>query len=154
MAVPETQMSKFRAAVNGRLSDDEIAGVVALVDEIAKMDGKGLPSAALIRFTKTSFLTPARIRVTVNVLMSMKLYVGNLSFQTSGHELEELFATFGQVDSATVVEDRETGRSRGFGFVEMASKDDGKKAIEDLDGKPFGGRAPVQAGRLSGRQRL
>src|SRR5436305_6879083 len=72
--------------------------------------------------------------------MSMKLYVGNLSFQTSSHELEELFATFGQVESATVVEDRETGRSRGFGFVEMATKEDAEKAITELNGKPFEGR--------------
>ena len=70
----------------------------------------------------------------------MKLYVGNLSFQTSSYELEELFAGFGQVESATVVEDRETGRSRGFGFVEMASAEDAEKAIAELNGKPFGGR--------------
>ena len=70
----------------------------------------------------------------------MKLYVGNLSFQTSSSELEELFATVGTVESASVVEDRETGRSRGFGFVEMASKEDGEKAISELNGSQFGGR--------------
>jgi RNA recognition motif-containing protein len=70
----------------------------------------------------------------------MKLYVGNLSFQTSNTELEDLFATIGTVESATVVDDRETGRSRGFGFVEMASQEDGEKAIAELDGKDFGGR--------------
>ena len=70
----------------------------------------------------------------------MKLYVGNLSFQTSSHELEELFAAFGAVESATVVEDRETGRSRGFGFVEMSSQEDGQKAIAELDGKNVAGR--------------
>jgi RNA recognition motif-containing protein len=70
----------------------------------------------------------------------MKLYVGNLSFQTSSSELEELFASIGTVESATVVEDRETGRSRGFGFVEMASKEDGEKAISELNGTQFGGR--------------
>lgn len=72
--------------------------------------------------------------------MSMKLYVGNLSFNTSNSELEELFAQIGAVETATVVEDRETGRSRGFGFVEMASKEDGEKAIAELDGQEFGGR--------------
>ena len=72
--------------------------------------------------------------------MSMKLYVGNLSFQTSSQELEELFATLGTVESATVVEDRETGRSRGFGFVEMASQEDGEKAIAELNGTEVGGR--------------
>jgi RNA recognition motif-containing protein len=70
----------------------------------------------------------------------MKLYVGNLSFQTSSSELEELFASIGTVESASVVEDRETGRSRGFGFVEMASKEDGEKAISELNGTQFGGR--------------
>jgi RNA recognition motif-containing protein len=72
--------------------------------------------------------------------MSMKLYVGNLAFSTSNSELEELFGQVGTVESASVVEDRETGRSRGFGFVEMSSKEDGEKAIEELNGKEFGGR--------------
>lgn len=72
--------------------------------------------------------------------MSMKLYVGNLSFQTGNHELEELFATIGTVESATVVEDRETGRSRGFGFVEMANQEDGEKAIAEFNGTEFAGR--------------
>ena len=70
----------------------------------------------------------------------MKLYVGNLSFDTSNTELEQLFATVGTVESATVVEDRETGRSRGFGFVEMSTKEEGDNAIEQLNGKEFGGR--------------
>ena len=72
--------------------------------------------------------------------MSMKLYVGNLSFQSSGPDLEELFAAIGAVESATVVEDRETGRSRGFGFVEMANQEDGEKAIAELNGTEFAGR--------------
>ena len=72
--------------------------------------------------------------------MSMKLYVGNLSFQTSSFDLEELFATVGAVESATVVEDRETGRSRGFGFVEMASQEEGEKAIAEFNGKEVSGR--------------
>ena len=70
----------------------------------------------------------------------MKLYIGNLSFRMSSSELEELFASIGTVESATVVEDRETGRSRGFGFVEMASKEDAEKAIEELNGKEVDGR--------------
>ena len=72
--------------------------------------------------------------------MSMKLYVGNLSFQTSSPDLEDLFAGIGTVESATVVEDRETGRSRGFGFVEMANQEDGEKAIAELNGTEFAGR--------------
>ena len=70
----------------------------------------------------------------------MKLYVGNLSFQTSSSDLEELFAGVGTVESASVVEDRETGRSRGFGFVEMASQAEGEKAIAELDGSEHQGR--------------
>lgn len=72
--------------------------------------------------------------------MAFKLYVGNLSFQTSSSDLESLFAGAGTVESATVVEDRETGRSRGFGFVEMASQEEGEKAIAEFNGKDFGGR--------------
>ena len=70
----------------------------------------------------------------------MKLYVGNLSFQTSSHELEELFGSVGTVESASVVEDRETGRSRGFGFVEMSSQAEGQAAIAEFDGKEVSGR--------------
>jgi cold-inducible RNA-binding protein len=72
--------------------------------------------------------------------MSMKLYVGNLSFQTSSEDLQQLFAQAGTVESATVVEDRDTGRSRGFGFVEMASNEEGQKAIEQFNGTDFNGR--------------
>jgi RNA recognition motif-containing protein len=70
----------------------------------------------------------------------MKLYVGNLSFQTSSDDLQQLFAQAGTVESASVVEDRETGRSRGFGFVEMSSPEEGAKAIEQFNGKEFNGR--------------
>lgn len=70
----------------------------------------------------------------------MKLYVGNLPFDTSNGDLEELFAGVGTVESATVVEDRDTGRSRGFGFVEMSSKEEGEAAIEQLNGQELNGR--------------
>ena len=72
--------------------------------------------------------------------MAMKLYVGNLSFQTSSEELQQLFAQAGTVESATVVEDRDTGRSRGFGFDEMASKEEGEKAIQQFNGTDLNGR--------------
>jgi RNA recognition motif-containing protein len=72
--------------------------------------------------------------------MSMKLYVGNLAFQTSSEELQQLFAQAGTVESASVIEDRDTGRSRGFGFVEMASKEEGDAAIAQFNGKEFNGR--------------
>ena len=73
--------------------------------------------------------------------MSMKLYVGNLAFSTSSQDLQELFAQAGTVESASVVEDRDTGRSRGFGFVEMSSKEEATAAIDQFNGKELGGRA-------------
>jgi RNA recognition motif-containing protein len=72
--------------------------------------------------------------------MSVKLYVGNLSFQTSSDDLQQLFSQAGTVESASVVEDRETGRSRGFGFVEMASSEEGHAAIQQFNGKEVDGR--------------
>ncbi len=71
----------------------------------------------------------------------MKLYVGNLSYQTTNEELESFFSQAGEVASAMVILDRQTGRSRGFGFVEMASDEDGQNAIEQFHGADFKGRA-------------
>src|SRR5512138_2134910 len=73
--------------------------------------------------------------------MSTKLYVGNLAFQTTSQELQELFGQAGTVQSASVVEDRDTGRSRGFAFVEMSSQEEANSAIEQFNGKEVGGRA-------------
>jgi len=70
----------------------------------------------------------------------MNIYVGNLSFSATAADLEEAFAQYGQVDSAAVISDRETGRSRGFGFVEMGNDDEARRAIEELDGSQLGGR--------------
>lgn len=72
--------------------------------------------------------------------MGKKLYVGNLSYDVSSSQLEELFAEFGTVQSAQVIADRDTGRSKGFGFVEMGSDDEAQAAINGLDGKDNGGR--------------
>lgn len=70
----------------------------------------------------------------------MKLYVGNLSFNTSTQDLEQAFSAAGTVESVNIIEDRDTGRSRGFGFVEMASREDGENAIAQLNGKELDGR--------------
>jgi len=77
---------------------------------------------------------------TRKIIKNMKLYVGNLSFTTTNSDLEELFGQVGTVESANVVEDRETGRSRGFGFVEMSSKEEGESAIDQFNGKEVNGR--------------
>jgi len=72
--------------------------------------------------------------------MSSNLYVGNLSFDTREEDLHELFTGYGEVVSAKVIMDRDTGRPRGFGFVEMAQEEDAQKAVESLDGQEFQGR--------------
>lgn len=71
----------------------------------------------------------------------MKMYVGNLSFSVTNIELEELFSKCGTVKSAQVIMDRESGRSKGFGFVEMSSTSEMEEAIEKFDGTDFEGRA-------------
>ena len=73
--------------------------------------------------------------------MAKRLYVGNLSYQVDSSELEQLFGQYGQVVSAQVINDRDTGRSKGFGFVEMASDDEAQAAIDALNGQQHGGRA-------------
>lgn len=70
----------------------------------------------------------------------MKLYVGNISFDTSEQDLEDEFGEVGTVESAKIITDRDTGRSRGFGFVEMSSQEEGQNAIAQYDGKEFKGR--------------
>ena len=89
--------------------------------------------------------------------MGKKLYVGNLPYSIDDAQLESQFAAFGKVESARVITDRDTGRSKGFGFVEMASDDEANKAIESLNGQGMGGRnltvseARPQAPREGGR---
>jgi RNA recognition motif-containing protein len=73
--------------------------------------------------------------------MAKRLYVGNLSYEVDGSELEQLFGQHGAVTAAQVVSDRETGRSRGFGFVEMANDDEADAAIAALNGADHGGRS-------------
>jgi cold-inducible RNA-binding protein len=68
------------------------------------------------------------------------IFVGNLSFNTNEDELRQIFEGYGQVDRVSIMTDRDTGRSRGFGFVEMSSSEDGEKAIAALNGSQVGGR--------------
>lgn len=72
--------------------------------------------------------------------MSTNIYVGNLSFSTDSDALKTIFAEYGEVTSAQVISDRDTGRSRGFGFVEMASSEDAEKAIAEVNGSNVDGR--------------
>lgn len=72
--------------------------------------------------------------------MATKLYVGNLAYSTTNATLEKLFGEFGEVRSAQVIMDRDTGRSKGFGFVEMANQQGGEAAIAALNGKDYEGR--------------
>ena len=72
--------------------------------------------------------------------MSKKLYVGNLAFQTTSQNLEQLFAQAGTVESASVIEDRDTGQSKGFAFVEMSTEEEAAAAIEQFNGKEVAGR--------------
>jgi len=73
--------------------------------------------------------------------MSIKIYVGNLSFDASESELKGLFEGYGAVDSAKIIVDQFTNRSRGFGFVEMENREEGLKAIQELDSKELNGRS-------------
>jgi RNA recognition motif-containing protein len=98
----------------------------------------------------TSAADPAKAGLTIHVAavtrpkgvrsMGKKLYVGNLSFGVSDKELETLFSQAGKCESATVIMDRNTGQSRGFGFVEMSSNAEAQKAIQQLDGQELQGR--------------
>lgn len=73
--------------------------------------------------------------------MAKKIYVGNLSFQMTDKDLNDLFAEFGTVESAQIITDRDTGRAKGFGFVQMTDEDAAEKAIQRLNGKEVKGRA-------------
>ena len=75
--------------------------------------------------------------------MAMKLYVGGLAYSVADKELEELFATQGKVVSAVVIKDRDSGQSKGFGFVEMEDIKEGQNAIKELNGKEVSGRTII-----------
>lgn len=83
--------------------------------------------------------------------MGKKLYCGNLSFSVRSSDLEQLFSQFGNVVSVQLVEDRETGRSKGFGFVEMSTPQEAMAAANELDGKEFSGR-PLKVNEAKPRE--
>src|SRR5215218_9279398 len=110
--------------------------------------------AALLRASEpgpsTATVSPKPIRFAASfsfpkgeryISMSTKLYVGNLAFQTTSQELQQLFGQAGTVQSASVVEDRDTGRSRGFAFVEMSTEEEANTALAQFNGQEVGGRA-------------
>lgn len=80
---------------------------------------------------------------TKRIKLGMNIYVGNLPYSTTPDDLREVFAAFGEVAAARIVNDRETGRAKGFGFVEMPNDEEAKKAIEALNGNDIGGRKAV-----------
>jgi RNA recognition motif-containing protein len=80
-------------------------------------------------------------RKTARESVLMNIYVGNLSYTLEESELQDAFAEFGEVSSVKILTDRETGRSRGFGFVEMPNQAEGEAAVAQLNGKDVGGRA-------------
>lgn len=73
-------------------------------------------------------------------MSTMNVYVGNLPYSTTESDLENMFSSYGQVDSVKIITDRDTGRSKGFAFVEMSSRDEGEQAVAELNGKEMGGR--------------
>jgi RNA recognition motif-containing protein len=91
-----------------------------------------LDSTLLLKFPK---------REKVNKFMATKLYIGNLSFNATNQDLEDMCGEFGTVQSVNIIEDRDTGRSRGFAFVEMSSNEEAQNAISGLNGREIDGRA-------------
>lgn len=81
--------------------------------------------------------------LTERMQSGMNIYVGNLPYSTTSDDLREVFAAFGEVSAARIVNDRETGRAKGFGFVEMPNDEEARKAVEALNGNDIGGRKAV-----------
>jgi cold-inducible RNA-binding protein len=132
--------SKAVFRISSRAGSFIITEVALEIFEHPKPDSS--PTAVFLRsqFDSTLLLTfPHREKV--YNFMSTKLYVGNLSFNTSTEDLEKMFSEFGTVQSTNIIEDRETGRSRGFAFVELSSKEEAQNAISALNGKDIDGRS-------------
>jgi RNA recognition motif-containing protein len=133
-------------------AEDDPQSLIALVDidpndfrEFLRRFGESENEDALelLRVAEENHLAKNSVRASQkrSYATGRKLYVGNLAFQTTSEDLQELFASAGTVESAAVVEDRDTGRSRGFAFVEMSSDEEATSAIEQFNGKEVRGRA-------------
>ena len=85
--------------------------------------------------------------------MGSKLYVGNLSYEVTGSDLQEMFAPHGTITSAEIIADRDTGRSKGFGFVQMQTIDEAKRAVSELHDKEYMGRKLVVSGAKAADRR-
>jgi RNA recognition motif-containing protein len=98
------------------------------------------PSNATVRRSQIRFAASFSFPLRKGISMAKKLYVGNLAFQTTSQDLQELFAQAGTVESASIIEDRDTGRSKGFAFVEMSTEAEAASAIDQFNGKEVAGR--------------
>src|ERR1043165_3944432 len=98
------------------------------------------PSNATVRRSQIRFAASFLFLIRKGISMAKKLYVGNLAFQTNSQDLQELFAQAGTVESASIIEDRDTGRSKGFAFVEMSTEAEAASAIDQFNGKEVAGR--------------
>jgi hypothetical protein len=139
LTINEIKMGSIKLIIESTDSGREKIASLLKSETLSDLMGHDIVGIEELQDQTTSLLTGKK--ASDDTRKGMKLYVGNLSFDTSASDLEQLFATVGTVESTNIIEDRETGRSRGFGFVEMSSKEEGQKAISDLNGKEVGGRA-------------
>ncbi|CAN5594793.1 hypothetical protein BH18ACI1_BH18ACI1_19470 [soil metagenome] len=138
-------LASFDALVKDGFLDSSRAGWL-LVAEAARFFEYPKPEHSQTKyfsedkFDSTLLLKFPKMGKGIKIIMSMKLYVGNLSFDTTTQDLEQIFGEIGTVESSNLIEDRDTGRSRGFAFVEMSSQEEGQNAISQLNGKEVDGR--------------
>src|SRR5690242_15477894 len=135
----------MRSAHKGSAPDVWMIREQACFTQIEAAPGESIPNLILrtLPFAEANpirsfFFVPNKERY---ISMAKKLYVGNLAFQTTSQDLQQLFAQAGTVESATVIEDRDTGQSKGFAFVEMSTEEEAASAIQQFNGREVAGRA-------------